>query len=143
MKSFILIACSIFLFACAHQKNLVSSMDGSVKVKKDGRKIYGTVAQVYLSESGKGDQTKVVNKPKLSFKVDSEYYFIKISSSSIVEQDFSALIGKKVEVLGELVGEGFGEELPSNISEKKKSISGKPQEKKIGHILVYEILEID
>lgn len=148
MKNFILIVSSIFLLACTSQKEVSSigagaSNSSQIKEKKKGRKIYGVVAKMYLKEVIKGKGLKTVEKPRLSFQVDNEYYFIKISSSKVTEEKLKSLTGKKIGVRGKLIGEGFGGEALTGIISKKEGSLGGAKGNDIGEILIYEILEIE
>lgn len=134
MKNFILILSSIILFACSAQKNI-----SQPKEKKEGRKIYGVVSKEYLGNTG---QTKnAVQKPKLSLKVDDEYYFIKIANPALNESVLKTMVGKSIEVRGKLVGKGFGGEISKEGPMLKGGVTGTADENTIGHILIYEILE--
>jgi hypothetical protein len=143
MRNFILIASSIILISCSAQKKITTTASSQAKEKKEGRKIYGTVSEKYLKESLTEEEWKAAKKPDLSFKVDNEYYYIKISNSKITEQDMNGLIGKKIEVKGKLVGEGYGGEISIGMPPMKKggSKSKDVQEKSIGYIVIYEIIE--
>ncbi len=134
MRNFILIISSIFLFACSTQKNNLQT-----KEKKEGRKIYGVVSQEYLGAAT--SQAKSVQKPQLSLKVDNEYYYIKIANPSISEKTFSSMVGKSIEVKGELVGEGFGGEIIEGAPLIKGGGAEAATQIEIGHILIFEILE--
>lgn len=140
MKNFILIISSILFFSCTPQQEVSSKQ---VKEKKEGRKIYGSVSEKYLKESLSEAEWKAAKKPDLSFNVDNEYFYIKIANTNITEADLNKLIGKKIEVQGKLVGEGYGGEVSVGMPPMKKPSSkgGATKEKPIGSIIIYEILD--
>lgn len=141
MRNIILIISSIVLFSCGAQKETAVVL----KEKKEGRKIYGTVAQKYLKESFSEAEWKAAQKPPLSFNVDNEYFYIRIANDELTETELNGLVGKKIEIQGKLVGEGFVGEVSDGAPPVKKKTpkADKTVEKPVGYVLVYEILEVD
>ena len=141
MRNLTLIFLLPFLFACSSQKETAKKDNNpQVKVKKEGRKMYGTIVSKYVGPmlSEDWDETK---RPLFSFFVDNEYYLIKIEQGGVSLKQLNELEGKEIKVRATLVGEGWTGLAMKTLPSKKAGTAG-GKDNKMGHIIIHEVLEI-